>query len=183
MAPLTPDCAHEAGMPDDGGDGPAVGEVAGKDPRGRTVGMLIDRTRTADATTRHAARAAWLASSGLFQSVVQYTTRHHRPEDSEAGDGFASDWLLITDFKEGVGAQKASWGSDEAADADSARERSQGSAAPQRAYRLASTAALLAAVLCVLVSGAGGSTWAQETGRGAVGETVPSVLVIERSLR
>ena len=48
---------------------------------------------------------------------------------------------------------------------------------------MAPTAALLAAVIYVLASGAGGGAWAQETEIGAAGETVPSVLVIARSLR
>ena len=48
---------------------------------------------------------------------------------------------------------------------------------------MAPTAALLAAVIHVLASGAGGGAWAQEIESGAAGETVPSVLVIARSLR
>lgn len=106
---------------EDGGNGAAAngaaaGEGAVKDPRGRKSGASVDRNRTAHDTARHATKEAWIASSGLSKSLLQYGKRHNRPDDSEVKDGFASDWLLITAVKGGAGAQKASWETHEAAE-------------------------------------------------------------------
>ena len=100
----------------DGGNGADGGQVAERDSRGRKGGAAVDRTRMATDVTWKATRAAWLAGSGLSKSVIQYGTRHNRPEDSAAEDDFASDWCLITAVKGGSGRQKASWEAEDAAD-------------------------------------------------------------------